>query len=125
MKTYNYGSHEVCQRLVDAGIVLETEAWWGMISNNQWILQKGDSKYKASNVLVPAPSMVEVWRSLPLYTNDIGQYMLPNLVKVSFDLYSAFYSNCDGDRPVPQVYQNNKSTDALIDLLIWVRTKEV
>ena len=122
MNPDNYGSREACQRLVDAGIVLETEFYhstkgWGIVTK----------KYKESypeDPCVPAPSMAEVWRELPVYF-EVDMCFQPNLVKVADDtigvMYSAFYSKINNERPVLACYQNTNPTDALIYLLIWVR----
>ena len=70
MNPDNYASIEASKRLVEAGIVLETEAGWykifrpgchsfGMVLS----MRSGNEKFYGDNY--PAPSMAEVWRELP------------------------------------------------------------
>ena len=44
MNELNAGTLEACQRLMAAGIVLETEAWWNLCGSGkdaQWRLERG------------------------------------------------------------------------------------
>ena len=62
MNTQNFASLEACKRLLDAGIVLETDCYWHFNDwKYEWQLKYRD--YFIENWgLVPAPSMAEVWR---------------------------------------------------------------
>lgn len=109
MNQLNYGSSEACKRLVDAGIVLETDFYHteNEDGSNYAIRPKEDrEKY----VYCPAPSMAEVWRELPvgrtLYTLFDG------------DECFFWYTNSGG---AGKVFSNTNPTDALIDLLIFAR----
>lgn len=101
MNKDNYASLEASQRLHDAGIVLDTEVvWCGYRLQYEW---EGTNDKRT----IPAPSMAEVWRELP------------ELTKLQKGL-TATYAWMKGTWDVSlQSYDN--PTDALIDLLIWVR----
>lgn len=110
MNPNNYASLEASKRLVETGIVIETEAGWykifrpGCHSFDMVLsMRSGNEKFYGDNY--PAPSMAEVWRELPE-----GTYLHKN----TFDTEAAFgvkeYS-----------IRDESPTDALIDLLIWVR----
>ena len=120
MNEQNYASLPASKRLVEAGIVLETDFWWGMISNDQWTLQKGDATYSPSPFLVPAPSMVEVWRELPPCHNSVVFGSLP-LIMCKTDQGTAVGY---GVMLLMQTVNTNP-TDALIDLLILARKEKV
>ena len=105
MNELNYASFEASKRLVDAGIVLETESCWRYGLDDKWSLVSVDwATTMMSNTLkvIPAPSMAEVWRELPhgswIHTGSQGN-------EAWFD---------------EKCFRNDNPTDALIDLLIWV-----
>lgn len=128
MNELNYGSLPACKALHEAGIVVETEKFWFCSAppycDEHWFIADADKGHGYKKY--PAPSMAEVWRELPCYRNVNG-FFQPFLVRVTDDseptIYSVFYSQEDERpvRPVPAVYQSTNPTDALIDLLIWVR----
>ena len=124
MEERNRASLGASHRLIEAGIVLETEAVWRL---SQWGLGQKEpyaelmSKYRArdfqqadkgnNNIMAmhyPAPSMAEVWRELPegtrLYRGKSRHYA---------------YMQNDGEGQV-----DVNPIDALIDLLIWVRKEK-
>jgi len=117
MNPLNYASLEASKRLVAAGIVLETEAvrerhrWPG---GERWILV---SRGIALNKTIPAPSMAEVWRELPVYCGVV-KGVDESIAKIAFD-----------PEPVPgptlkelaSIQRNTNPTDALIDLLIFTK----
>jgi hypothetical protein len=105
MNPNNYASLEASKRLVEAGIVLETEALWFLGTSDEWHLA---DKWLCNHApqAVPAPSMAEVWMELPE-----GIYIYKGL-KFS-EAYRKF-----GD---PNSHISINPTDALIDLLIWLR----
>ena len=106
MNPNNYGSLEACKRLFDAGIVVETDFWWFFKGNESHIesYSIGIKKYYDFD-FIPALSMAEAWRELPagtlLYTN-----------KISYAEMTITYG------------KTRTITDAMIDLLIWVRTQK-
>ena len=115
MDKNNYASLEASKRLVEAGIVLDADfMWWNYDRENGWALAKSrDNKEKGLRLpigIVPAPSMAEVWRELPvgrtLYTLFDG------------DEYFFWYTNSGG---AEAVFNKTNPTDALIDLLIFTK----
>jgi len=121
MNPNNYGSQPACQRLADAGIVLETELWWTLVgsgygddwqwqlsfSNKRDYLSPNDYQIKES---YPAPSMTEVWRELQK-TGRAFQIETDGAVSHTREIWDT------------QVFTSTNPTDALIDLLIWVRQR--
>ena len=110
MNTQNYASLEACQRLVDAGIVLETESCWRYGLDDKWSLVSVDwATTMMSNTLkvIPAPSMAEAWRELPEWTECKKQAVETKCVVMTKDNIKVFFSI--------------NPTDALIDLLIWLK----
>jgi len=99
MNPLNYATLEASKRLVDAGIVLETDCVW----DEFWRIEL---KYARQEKKTPAPSMAEVWRELP--SMDLGVYKIDDRISI----YSGFGEGYT---------ENTNPTDALIDLLIWVR----
>jgi hypothetical protein len=122
MNPNNYASLEASKRLVEAGIKLETDFFWSPIfdlNNNvtlpltikDWELVQAD--YIRGSIwaakAIPAPSMVEVWRELPHYTQIV------KLMKEDRFVHYAFVWPDSNDAP-----RVSNPADALIDLLIWV-----
>jgi hypothetical protein len=107
MNPINYGSLEACKRLIEKGIVLETEAHW--VENDRGLPElcwSGCYYYEGPEY--PAPSMAEVWRELPegstlYHSGYISRSYMANPKK------GGSYN------------RNANPTDALIDLLIWVK----
>jgi hypothetical protein len=103
MNELNYASLEASKKLVDNGIVLKTDIVWA------------DSVLKTRNnvcvtdYVIPAPSMAEVWRELPF------QSYIKKL-----DDGSTLVWICDDDIESNMI-ANTNPTDALIDLLIWLK----
>jgi len=124
MNPDNYASLEASRRLDEAGIVIETEFYWreynpktvkSLIDARKMAPQpyiiNAESRCKNSKWEYPAPSMAEVWRELPeasayLHTNKETEVWLED----------------EGDIiPKSESFADTNPTDALIDLLIWVR----
>lgn len=97
MNELNNATLEACQRLLDAGIVLETEAIWFFGTDNIWHLSDKSFAYMAP-LQYPAPMFTEVWRELKNHMSDYDT--TKNLV------WDALMS----EKPI----------DRMIDLLIWV-----
>ncbi len=117
MNTQNYASLEACQRLVDAGIVLETEKAW-FFSTTGWELVDRHDKHKVNKHYLPAPSMAEVWRELPWVTDNYG---LISMNKADNVTYCGYRKGLAIREPK---FESNNPTDALIDLLIFVRNEK-
>jgi hypothetical protein len=127
MNPNNYASLAASKRLVEAGIVLETEAlwvkWYFDTSTNmnyspfEWRLMYR-SLTQVDLEYIPAPSMAEVWRELP---ETIDEYDL-TCEKIFNGGMQAGYTTYDVSGLRWKVLLNAANpTDALIDLLIWVR----
>ena len=113
MNPLNYASLEASKRLVDNGIVLETERYW-LKENSGWRLwlhSEGlqDHYLKYGDLCVPAPSMAEVWKELPLGTRAYRG-------EVFTEAYLKTYKH--------DVIISENPADALIDLLILFTDNE-
>ncbi|MFA6315760.1 MAG: hypothetical protein WC648_05335 [Candidatus Paceibacterota bacterium] len=126
MNPLNYASLEASKKLVDVGIILETEVVF-----EQHLWPGGEAwelilKYLVSptHKHIPAPSMAEVWRELPveLYIGVKTSYHL-ELVKLN-EINRCTYRAITGST-LKHSIENINPTDALIELLIWTRKKEV
>ena len=114
MNNLNYASFEASRRLYDAGIWLDTEAVW--VFKGAWKLERKGMTNTALGI--PAPSMAEVWRELP---ETIDEYDL-TCEKIFNGGMQAGYTTYDVSGLRWKVLLNAANpTDALIDLLIWVR----
>jgi len=119
MNTQNVASLEACKRLVDAGIVLETDMSWCLSNNNyegvdKWELNitahlKGMTRLYSR--IIPAPSMAEVLKELPNNT--------------AFLKNKIYYASTGGKDNAYKEFISTNPTDALIDLLIWTRKEKV
>ena len=110
MNELNYASLEASKKLVDAGIVLETECFCCR-DNDGWYFRDDENSERDILETIPNPSMAEVWRELPDSTciNKDGDY-----------------TKCWVDSNMSlKVFQNENPTDALIDLLIFVRKEKL
>ena len=113
MNELDYTSLEISKRLAEAGIVLETDALWATSIHggaSQLIHKEDADKLFGQVTIVPAPSMAEVWRELPEGTE---------LLKCKND-YVAVWAQVE----MSPDFENTNPTDALIDLLIWVRKEK-
>ena len=101
-------SLEASKRLVDAGIILETD-----------FIYNSDGKLLYSPLVerrdgdIPAPSMEEVWRELP--EQHDGEYL--RLFKDEGKTFCGYGEYADR-------WGNENPADALIDLLIFVRKEQ-
>jgi hypothetical protein len=128
MNPLNYATLEASKRLVDAGIVLETEKVWHLNGDKEtYSLQTRGS---SPSLLVrwgdfPAPSMAEVWRELPYQEHSVryGAYLEMSKI-VGIDIGVQTYVAYMRDGIASCDYANVNPTDALIDLLIWVRKEK-
>jgi hypothetical protein len=122
MNQDNVGTLEACQRLAKAGIVLETEVFWTIISgrsaddNLTWGLSYGRIKITD----VPAVQFTEVWRELPEKI-EWEEADLQCGKTVQGENYAG-YVRREEDSFEEEIYiiKNANPTDVVIDLLIWV-----
>ena len=110
MNTQNVGNFEACKRLVEAGIVLETDFYWARDSNG-WYLRTYVTYEREVLESIPAPSMTEVLKELPNNT--------------AFLKNKIYYASTGGKDSVYKEFISTNPTDALIDLLIWTRKEKV
>ena len=119
MNELNYASQEPSKRLVDAGIVLETDFYWVKEKTNEadhyeLMLKVTDlfyptklSYYTRFRMMdcdyIPAPSMAEVWRELPDSKDLLGLIL-----------------DYDDELTEPEYLDILRDINKLIDLLIWV-----
>jgi hypothetical protein len=117
MNRLNYGTREACQRLVKAGIVLETDCIYG---------PRGDLFYKALVEVrpgdIPALSMAEVWRELPEFIEYKGRTYNKCLVGYN-GLNIASYDD-NGILNYNDLCESTNPVDALIDLKIWLTAQK-
>jgi hypothetical protein len=134
MNTQNVASLEACKRLVDAGIVLETDFYWYVYNEDMcrsliaadkaipapYLVNRASVRTRIGSIptaYVPAPSMAEVWRELP---ETIDEYDL-TCEKIFNGGMQAGYTTYDVSGLRWKVLLNAANpTDAMIDLLILV-----
>jgi hypothetical protein len=126
----NYASFEASKKLFEAGIVLETEFYW--VEREDWShtnldgssknVMTIDAKDNCDEFAIPAPNFGDVWRESPgdIFI-DKKRYRL-DMWKVDDELRCCYVSQnaCFATDPK----SNENVTDALIELLIWVRKVE-
>jgi hypothetical protein len=114
MNKDNYVTLPVAQRLVAAGIVLETEQYWYISPlGSVWRIRLGDeltSTMKLPQFSIPAPSMSELWRELPSFAS----YKYPT------GEAEVWLENGRENIISPSCVDINPC-DALAELLIWVK----
>jgi hypothetical protein len=115
MNEANYASLEASKRLVDAGIVLETERYFHIFDEEvhdytaeqkkiwEGEVRRGNASPEA--IFIPRPSMAEVWRELP-----------DSFIEKRTDHYY-----CSIALLSAPIFPDENPTDALINLLIWTR----
>lgn len=125
MNTNNHGSLEACQRLADAGIVLETDCFHvfgqSCVNGKPPIMTRKevDALLRVSTEVeyILAVQFTEVWRELP------EEYSIDNCIcdlTICRSTGKTFASYCWYQEALIQ-FANTNPTDALIDLLIFVR----
>ena len=106
MNTKNYASLEASKRLFDAGIVLETEFCWAR-DDKGWYFRSYENYEREVLESVSAPSMTEVLEELPNNT--------------AFLKNKVYYASVGGSDNEYKEFVGANPTDALINLLIFVR----
>ena len=134
MNELNYASLSASKKLVENGIVLETDYYWATYSEStlQSIRDAGKvyprpylvtkesihEKHRTGHGYYPAPCFTDVWRELP------EAYLLPNrwiaFPRLSRTGKLSFASYCSNDGE-SKVFANQNPTDALTDLLVWLK----
>ena len=106
MNQDNYASLEASKRLLSAGIVLETDQQWYVLKNGDCYLSGDSIPMIEIAEEYPVPSMAEAWRELPKGTL-IRQFVPQTFVWIDDEDQSTQHST--------------NPTDALIDLLIYIK----
>ena len=120
MNPNNYATLEASRRLYGAGIVLDgTDMHWIKERDGSFSLILSDVHYDGSEEY-PAPSMAEVWRELP----DSHGSSTTLIVEKHYDIMIAGYFDWEEEDFTEAKFRNENPTDALIDLLIWLRGKK-
>jgi hypothetical protein len=124
----NYCTREAAQRLVDAGIVVETDvAWVKPALTEEWFIcsREDQSSLFPFNRFLPALSYTEAWRMLPgwIYAG------VPDAASGQKAQYNLEMTKC-GDITwieyfaLSPSFENINPTDACIYLKIWLKGKE-
>ena len=124
MNPLNNATLEASQRLVDAGIVLETDFQWSVnMHSSGYRLSLSNSDLNTPDLFpIPAPSMSEIWRELPGFV-DLGGIEYKLIVWKYLDRICCTYRSYQDALPEQSVSKPNP-TDTLIDLLIWAKQKK-
>jgi hypothetical protein len=136
MNPNNRATLEASRRLVEAGIVLETDFYHvkhhnggyveqAVLSKDELLSLKMASKMSCNDCIdevLPAPSMAEVWRELP--EEIYGGYTL-DVTKMDKDTQATYSRiDCFENYDTQGHGGSENPTDALISLLIWLRGKK-
>jgi hypothetical protein len=129
MNELNYASLEASKKLVDNGIVLETDTVWYLLKDGDWYLSGDNMPMSQIIKELPAPSFAELWRELPeVHKTESGIECRLQLDKIRRNdgvvVASAQYVYGDEDQYVIKFFANTNPVDALAELLIWVKGQE-
>jgi hypothetical protein len=135
MNPLNYASLEASKRLEEKRIVLKTESAWYKSPMGEWKLIRTNNilyereRYDNPSNSIPAPCMAEVWRELPesIINNGVEYTLCLDKVKVKATggvATTACYEDSSADGYTKKFYANANPTDALIDLLIYIKGEQ-
>jgi hypothetical protein len=124
MNPLNYASLEASKRLSEVGIVLlfVDKAWIHDKWDDTWVLGVVTPTIEARKErweFYMAPSMAEAWRELPEWRYDKRK----TLIGIE-GLACAGYTNWESRFTSGESFTSNNPTDALINLLIWVKKEK-
>jgi hypothetical protein len=123
MNPNNYASLEMSRKLVEAGIVLETDFCRDLGTNPVKVVPWPEGVEHNHPDFLPAPSMAELWAELPESTSEYGTKERCYLsCQKGVDRTYTSYCYTDGDLVVEH-YDINPC-DALAKLLIWVKERD-
>ena len=131
MNPLNYASLEASKRLVEAGIVLETDFVWFRSKHQEWIIIRTDIAAAFMDTVgaesIPALSMSEVWRELPIgslitkcrngeitHLSGFGEYSIANVnpTDALIDLLVRIMkSSAQGDRAAEQAFKEGENAE--------------
>lgn len=121
MKEPNYCSLEVSQRLVDAGIKINTENHWCHWDNGEWTL--GNGIMETPREFIPAPTFAEIWIELP---EDISHdAMVCSLMLWKFNHGKFTEIGYWWHTQIIKSVLNENPADAAAELLIWVKEEKI
>lgn len=120
MNLKNYCTLEYAQKLVEHGIVLETDAVWASDLTGGHVLVNNAPDWVD---VIPAPCFQDVWNELPESFEHEGERAWLCVTKSRKDnntTYCSYYLS--NDRAVCSSKKHNANpTNAAIDLLIFVK----
>lgn len=122
MNQANYCTLEAAKRLVEAGIVLETDFCWINAGTDIGYLLRPTHQCEFLS-RIPAPCFTEVWRELPDSIDSRKFIYELVMMKDANDLTKISYSLMANNVDIHAI-ENTNPTDALIDLLIWVKEQK-
>ena len=118
MNERNVASFESSKKLVDNGIVLDTECYWCRLHDwDKYELKSADYASFCDDSY-PAPCFTEVWRELPATIEIDGETYNLCCHKIGGVNCAEYVS--DLPETVGSVYGVNMA-DNLIELLVWVK----
>jgi len=129
----NVGTVEACQRLTVAGIALETDAIYLKFPVSGWrLLSAADARelYPIHWERVLAPCFTEIWRELPEELEVYGRLCTLQAIKIRqhtgvvVTSVQYVFDNESFGELVQHFNADVNPTDALIDLLIWVKQRK-
>ena len=104
----NYGTHPACEKLYDAGIVLETDAHWYLRKHdNKWVCTLRTPQVTEYFECIPAPSPAEVWRELANYSIEL--------------IYRRILAVTEYELTIPEMFKLFLDLDSAISVLIWAK----
>jgi hypothetical protein len=113
MNPDNYGSLEACQRLIEAGIMVETEVVWKWIERDKiFMLASKDTVYTQD--FIPALSMAEAFREVMKHLPKTKYIRIGYREENREELYLDVSFMADSG------FHSKNPTDCLINLKIWL-----
>jgi hypothetical protein len=121
MNPLNYTSLEASKKLVENGVRLKTDFYWYKPEFcNYWRIVSRDiiPPHQIANrdMCYPAPSMSELWRELPEWTEDEDGWL--EITKDKGNISAGYRSLSSQSNPF---FQSNNPADALAELLTWLK----
>jgi hypothetical protein len=111
-------SYQASKRLVDAGIILNTNVRWYDHKSDDHQSPALTSELDDSMKSVPAPSLADLWPIMPTKLVINRDYYFLEMEKHSNGQNTVYYRT--GNRP-PIWTRNTNLADALINLLVYLK----
>ena len=125
MDELNYASLSASKKLVENGIVLETDAVWGKLDTCDYGLFY--SWQYANDDCIPAPCFTDVWKELPEEYDTETRHLelqvdkIKRVDEVIVTSANYIYNDTENGCCVYKFFAKENPTDALIDLLVWLK----